>query len=151
MVADTFREQILAYRAGLYSRAQKLGVKVEDIRREQRNPLVVGAQLSDLINTNTPLPGRERIVVDNPVFGSFDGINREFTLSQTCAGPVLLAVGVTTQSTGTTNFPTRTDHPAPGSGSFWFDGDQTIRIGAGDILSAADRVFAVYIRKETVL
>lgn len=145
---DSIRERLRAYRTGVYTRAQQLGVKVADVRREKRGARTVSHMLTQLINDAAPVPGRERLVIDNPVGGSFDGINLEFTLSQSCASPANLAVGVVTQSTGTVNFPTRTDHPAPASGSFWFDGDQIIRIGQGDITDAADRVFAVYLRRE---
>lgn len=147
-MADTIRERLLAYRHGVARRYQELGGKLADVRREKRGERTVGLMLTKGINTALPYPGRERQVVDNPVLGSFDGINLEFTLSQDVENAANLAVGVVTQSTGTVNFPTRTDHPAPASGSFWFDGDQTIRIGQGDIESAADRVFAVYIRRE---
>lgn len=147
MATDTIREQLRDYRSGSNRDALKLGIAVEDIRREKRGERTVQGQVRTMANESTPLPRRDRIVVDNPVNGSFDGINREFTLSQDVGGAANLAVGVVTAASGTVNFPTRTDHPAPGGGSFWFDGDQTIRIGEGDITDAADRVFAVYPRR----
>ena len=147
-MVDTFREQLRDYRARVFQKAKDVGIVTEDIRREQRTEATVGKQITDLMNTTTPTPRRGRTVVDNPVTGTFDGINHEFLLSQPVAGTENLAIGVVSQATGTVNFPTRTTHPAPGSGSFWFDGDQTIRVGAGDLTSALDRVFAVYPRKE---
>lgn len=147
-MADTTREQLRDFRARQYQRSADLGVRIEDLRREKRGLRTVGAMLNNQITDNAPLPGRERLVVDNPVDGSFDGINKEFTLTQPVDTGKNLVVGVVTQATGTVNFPTRTDHPAPGSGSYWFDGDKTIRIGDGDITSSLDRVFAVYIRRE---
>lgn len=136
------------FRATQNKRHQGLGGRIEDIRREKRGTRTVGTQVDKQITDSYAIPGRERLVVDNPVDGSFDGINKEFTLSQPVDNGKNLVVGVVTQSTGTVNFPTRTEHPAPGSGSYWFDGDKTIRVGDGDISSASDRVFAVYIRRE---
>lgn len=148
MATDTFREKLRDYRARVHKVADGQGVRVDDIRREQRDEQTVAKQVTDVMNTTVPIPRRALPVVDNPVLGSFDGINREFTLSQQPGSADNIVVGVVTQSTGTVNFPTRTDHPAPGSGSWWFDGNMMIRVGAGDIQSALDRVFAVYLRKE---
>lgn len=147
-MADTFREKLRDYRARVFQNAAAQGVQVQDIRREDRTEQTVGKQITDLVNTTTPVPFRGRLMLDNPVLGTFDGINLEFTLSEQPRGADTLIVGVITQSTGTVNFPTRGTHPAPGGGSFFFDGNITIRIGAGDIASALDRVFAVYLRKE---
>lgn len=147
-MADTIREKIRRYNTDVNARASQQGVLVDDVRREKRGSRTVGNMVTTLANETVPLLRRDRMVVDNPVGGSFDGINLEFTLSQPVAGAANLVVGVVTQASGTVNFPTRTDFPAPGSGSFWWDGNQIIRVGQGDITSAQDRVFAVYPRKE---
>lgn len=147
-MVDTFREKLRAYRATVHGTARAQDVLVDDIRREQRSESLVGKQVTDIMNTTAPTPRRGRLMLDNPVLGTFDGLNLEFTLSERPEGASNIVVGVVTAASGTVNFPTRGTHPAPGSGSWWFDGLQTIRIGAGDITAPQDRVFAVYIRKE---
>lgn len=145
------RQDLRTRRAELNARSKQKGINIDDLKKENRSPAALSAQVHLLTNEPSGRLSRERVREDFPVIGSFDGINKEFTITAPVLASVVGGVGTnirvyhTVQSTGTTTALTRTAHPAPSAGSFWFDGVQTIRVGEAPQIM--DALFAVYLTR----
>lgn len=145
------RQELRTRRSELNARSKQKGINIDDLRKENRSPGALNAQVHLLTNEPSGRLSRERLREDFPLIGAFDGINMEFTITAPVLASVIGGLGTnirvyhTVQSTGTTTALTRTSHPAPAAGSFWFDGVQTVRVGEPP--GVMDALFAVYVTR----
>lgn len=137
-----YRDQIREKQAEQASEVRKLGINVDDIRKESRGLQATGAMLSRLANESTPTQGHERIYEDDFTGQTFNGTNTEFTLTRRVLGQNIL-LGRVEQSTGTRLPLRRTTNPAPGGDEFWFDNFFTVRVGTPP--QSLDALTATYI------
>lgn len=125
----TIRDDTLAAKATRDAKAKERGVNLEDLRKETRNSIALGAQTSSLINSSTPTQGRYRTRLEDFAGQVFNGTNDAYTITQRVFGENIHVVRVT-QATGTAQELARTSDPAPTGASFFFDGEFTVRVGA---------------------
>lgn len=135
----------MSYRDGIRTRqavrdqeVRRLGVNIDDIRKETRSTQAVGAQLSRQINESSPTQGHERIYPIDFAGQTYDGTNQEFTVPRRVLGQNIILWHLQ-QSTGTAQPLVRTSNPAPSAGQFWFDNFFTVRVGTPP--SALDGIF----------
>jgi len=124
----TIRDDVLAAKAARDATARDRGVNLEDLRKETRDSVALGAQTSLLLNSSTPTQGRDRSHLDDFAGQVFNGTNNAYTISRRVFGENIHVVRVT-QSTGTAQELARTSNPAPSGASFYFDGFFTVRVG----------------------
>jgi len=138
----SYKDFIRTKQAQTASAVRKVGVNVDDIRRESRGTQATGAMLTRMVNQSTPTAGHERIHEDDFVGQTFDGTNSEFTITRRVLGENIL-LGWVQQATGTRVPLARTSNPAPSGAQFWFDGLFTVRVGTPP--AAFDSLTATYV------
>lgn len=138
----SYRDQVRTKQAETANEARKLGINVDDIRKESRGLQSTGAMITRLANESTPTAGHERIYADDFAGQTFDGTNSEFTITRSVLGQNILLWRVD-QATGTLIPLNRTSNPAPSGQQFWFDGFFTVRVGTAP--GSLDGLLAVYV------
>lgn len=137
-----YRDTVRTKKATRDAAVRKIGVNVDDIRKESRGASSVGAMLSRQLNEATPTAGHERIYDDDFVGQVFDGTNNEYAISRRVLGENIIVKHVV-QASGSGVRLEKTSNPAPSAGQFWFDGLFTIRVGTAP--AALDGLWAAYI------
>ncbi len=139
----TQRDNIRNRLATVFKDAKDAGINVDDFRDDQRSEAALARTAQILGNTSAPRLRRERLRTDNPPAGTMDGSNKEFTLSGEVLGTQIIVAWMDADGGPDLAVLARTDLGAPASGSFYFDGATTIRVG--DAPTASDMLLAVYI------
>jgi hypothetical protein len=124
----TYRDDIRQELATKAAAAKKLGINIDDIRKETRHTGGVNAQITRAVNEPTPTEGHERIFAEDFADGVFNGTNQQYTLTRRILGQNLLVWHVV-QASGSILRLERTSNPAPSAGQFYFDGVFTIQVG----------------------
>ena len=138
----TVRDDTRAAQATRDALAKGVGINLEDLRKETRNSIALGAQVAFLANSSTPTQGRARTTLDDFAGQVFNGTNDAYTLSQRVFGENIHVVRII-QATGTAQPLPRTSNPAPSGASFYFDGFFTVRVGEAPL--TLDGLLAFYL------
>lgn len=143
----THRDTVRSNRSEKFRRAQDLGIDLDAERSKtgstQRS---MAFEAGKLINDPTPRQTRERLQIDDPPTGAFNGVNTTFTLSAPVVGG---NIGVTWgDSTTPQTLPlVKTNTNPPASGEFFFDINVPTIIIVGNPPQPADRLVATFVVK----
>lgn len=125
----TIRQQTRISRATRNQRAADKGVSLDNLKKENRSTQALAKDITMLTNESIPrLGSRQRLIQEDPPAGAFDGVNKDYTLSE----KVLfndLKVGHMKASGPSYTRLDRTSSTAPAAGQFYFDGVSLIRVG----------------------
>jgi hypothetical protein len=138
----TVRDDTRAAQAAQNALAKQQGLNLEDLRKETRNSIALGAQITELTNSSTPTQGRARTKLEDFAGQVFNGTNDAYTLSQRVFGENIHVVHIV-QATGTAQELARGSNPAPSGASFYFDGFFTVRVGVAPL--TLDGLLAFYL------
>ena len=119
---STLRETIRAARNEVLRLAGQQGQNLDEERKQKgANIRTLTHAATKLVNEAVPVVARSRLVVDNPVIGTFDGANTSFTLSFPVSGNEIQVI-FGDVSAGTTAPLVRSNVNPPSVGGFYFDG-----------------------------
>lgn len=136
------RNEIRARRSQILRRAKAKGVNLADLQTEGRSPTKLIRDVTNLLNDAIPRPTRQRLRVDDPVVGAFNGVNTSFTLTGTPTNPDNVMLVHTVQATGVATVLTRVNASSPAAGQWYWTGTS---ITVGTAPAAADSLIAAYI------
>ncbi len=138
----TRRQTIRAARAETFNKMRERGVNLDDMPKDKPIASTL-ATAQALINDGVQRPTRHSIRTDNPIIGTFDGVNKTFTLTERAQSVLNTVVLFLHTDSGQVEVLTHSDAGAPSAGSCRITLPQTIELGEAP--ASTDVVLAVYL------
>jgi len=145
---STPRERVRAQRVKVYTRLREVGGDLsEERRKDGANQRSLALAAKKLINENTPRQDAERLTVDDPPAGVFDGANVTYQLTGQVAGHQVTVIWGDVANTRTIALTKSTVNPPPAD-AFFFDFSNPDTVIVGTPPQAIDSLIVVYKSRE---